>query len=116
MSTQHTPGPWRVEPREGYGFKPRVLGERAHVCEVGNAVEEDWERWDADARLIAAAPDMLEALRECVQRFASTLEEIKSLLIAHPIDEMQDDAANQADEQALDRARTAIAKATGAQP
>lgn len=62
--------------------------------------------------LEAAAPDLLAALTQCVQRFASSLDELKHLLADHPIDALQDEAANEADEEALARARAAIAKAS----
>ena len=63
-----------------------------------------------------AADEMLKALRECIVRFHSSLDELKALLAEHPIDELQDEAANEADERALERARAAIAKATSSAP
>ena len=57
--THHTPGPWAVT--EGYLWRgirapSRVI---ANVRIVGGVVENEV---DANARLIAAAPDMLTAL------------------------------------------------------
>lgn len=56
----HTPGPWTVEDAR------RVLGS----TDYGRSVMRDAEV-EANARLIAAAPDMLEALRG-VSRFMKT--------------------------------------------
>jgi hypothetical protein len=67
----HTPGPWRIEERNGmaanqYGrfnvsashySRPGVIDGRDCVVEV---------RDEANARLIAAAPDLLEALKNLV--------------------------------------------------
>lgn len=69
MST-HTRGPWTIEQatdgrRKGYirGPKSNGAGGRiavARVSEAGNGPSEQ----AANARLIAAAPDLLEALRQ----------------------------------------------------
>lgn len=90
MSEKHTPGPWRAE-------NSCVICPDGSIvtCCVRGSVDrknqaEDW----ATARLIAAAPEMLEAL----QRLMSPTETMQDAL----------DAAKQA--------RAAIAKATGDQP
>jgi hypothetical protein len=71
-TTQHTPGPWHVEkdttyrrPNDGEqtydNDSPiRIADEGGWIAELAyiNGPE------DADARLIAAAPDLLEALKE----------------------------------------------------
>jgi len=60
-TSKHTPGPWRVGPYSP-GHPPSVLAgegdEARHVAGYRTALGLD------DARLIAAAPEMLEALRE----------------------------------------------------
>lgn len=66
--TSHTPGPWKIE---GAGIKaPMIAIElkngrrvpfRVATCKDGNIAEIS-----ANARLIAAAPDLLAALKECV--------------------------------------------------
>ena len=53
MSAKHTPGPWRVGREGGVGF---------FIVPVGALVHDGYERCAADACLIAAAPELLEAL------------------------------------------------------
>ena len=92
MSTQHTKGPWRVQrqnpsPTTGEwmisGAKPGYLAE-VRDCGSGDV--------QANARLIAAAPDLLEALLRVLRDVASD-----------GLDGWED------------QARAAIAKATGEQ-
>ncbi len=66
MSTKHTPGPWN----RGYGnfiyegkFDRTVQQRLIAVCEPTNKTREDWEEVFSNASLIAAAPDMLDALK-----------------------------------------------------
>lgn len=66
MSTKHTPGPWR-EQREIQGGRViyrvyRVHGEFASPAECHPHTVPNEGVQQANARLIAAAPDMLEAL------------------------------------------------------
>jgi hypothetical protein len=62
----HTPGPWTY--REGYRGTEEYVVQRGH--EGGFVVEGlSKERAEADARLIAAAPEMLEALKGLLDRF-----------------------------------------------
>jgi len=66
MST-HTPGPWRAKltrGKHGYSDFYNVLGPQYEVCRMMGIDHED----KANARLIAAAPDLLEALRDLVAR------------------------------------------------
>ena len=62
MTTTHTPGNWSVHPVH------QTPTTRSHFAVMGNAglfVASRIEQ-EADARLIAAAPDLLEALQACV--------------------------------------------------
>jgi hypothetical protein len=72
--SKHTPGPWRVNERTGvalgmYGHNisashyssPGVTSGRDSICEVSGPHR------DANARLIAAAPEMYEALLKCAE-------------------------------------------------
>lgn len=67
--TTHTPGPWTA-----YKRKPEDMGPRDMAFHVGNAgiqhtVAEAHE--EGNARLIAAAPDLLAVLRLAHSYFAS---------------------------------------------
>ena len=108
----YTPGPWHLEKAIGTGdvdcgwhVEPEVidfryrgmvasLSDAEHIKGITKA-----ER-DANARLIAAAPDLLDALQALV--------------------DLADDADNEVDlwnyAAEFDAARAAIAKATGGQP
>ena len=93
--SQHTPGPWTAEPyRVGDSAYKIVYDADGHwlaeVFDVPNAPDTA----AADARLIAAAPELLEALRNLVG-----LAEMRGSLHEYRA--------------ALDEARAAIAKATG---
>jgi hypothetical protein len=94
METKHTPGPWTFTESVARGEH------RFYIC-AGAAPPGAKLPALADtkpnARLIAAAPDMLNALLWVVQHHAD-------------FEHMTDDAAN-----AIHAARAAIAKATGEQ-
>ena len=62
MSAAHTPGPWRVD-SDPEGIVRGVVADDCMVCAmIGWDVEyEDEEK--ANARLMASAPDLLEALQ-----------------------------------------------------
>ena len=94
MTAQHTPGPWQWYWRHedgvtncGVFHEPRS-GMAYSVCRAPQYQTE--QKWMADARLIAAAPELLEALIALHTQTNST-----ELAKAH------------------DKARSAIAKATG---
>jgi len=70
---KHTPAPWRVEGhRSGvphghiisHGINSHGDGPEGYVCDT-------WNSSDADARLIAAAPDLLEALKWIAHHYAN---------------------------------------------
>ena len=71
-SQKHTPGPWEVGCLDHAGQRI-VRGEHIEICtcwhhSVGS-IEKEME---ANARLIAAAPDMLRALETLVAFFDTT--------------------------------------------
>ncbi|EMO9523411.1 hypothetical protein RJ634_005989 [Pseudomonas aeruginosa] len=94
MSDNFTKGPWRP------GFKN--IG---HVTAENGAVIAKCERLtslvnvQANARLMAASPELLEALRELLSVYEGTVRS------AH--------CQVEADNETVDMARAAIAKATG---
>lgn len=67
--SEHTPGPWKVE-----DFDPDYVDKsikRIHIFngmfQVASAVGDDFETRQVNARLIAAAPDMLGACRSALR-------------------------------------------------
>lgn len=58
MSAQHTQGPWAVEETPNSSNQNYVV--KVGRCRVSVYTDND----EADAHLIAAAPDMLDALRD----------------------------------------------------
>ncbi|MCK5750298.1 MAG: hypothetical protein KAH44_29035 [Oricola sp.] len=107
--TKHTPGPWRVEDPFG-DYLSIVVGDEtfdwrfvAHVhtdIEKGPAPKPiGKKRMEANAYLIAAAPDMLAALKAWVAMARDALDQYG--VDAHPTELAR-----------LEQAEAAIAKAT----
>ena len=96
MPNSFTPGPWRAEFPDEISVRDADGGRIAILANLkgrlGMKGRRDTSEVEANARLIAAAPDLLEALQEMVRTFAKN----------HPL--------------AVDVARAAIARATGEQP
>jgi hypothetical protein len=91
MIAKHTPGPWSIYSITFKGYHQIAGAQGGRVCQVLPFEDE----YKANARLIAAAPDLLEALKNMCEGF-STLKD--------------------SDFPALAKARAAIAKATGEAP
>ena len=89
--SEHTPGPWSIAGRGYTIFGP---DDAVVISSFDAETEEEEERYLANARLIAAAPDLLAALEEAVR--SSEVSRMGGM----SWDEM-------------DRARAAIAKARG---
>lgn len=73
----HTPGPWRIDPAV-YPESPKIYPDNgsanfAYIARV-NAGRDEFQ---ANARLIAAAPDLLEALEKLMRKgsIATALED-----------------------------------------
>jgi hypothetical protein len=91
MNAQHTPGPWEVfKGLYGYGIKGICGGYHGDI---------DIE---ADARLIAAAPELLDALKQLTK----DAERVKEVML-------REVGIGMVDEVGLSLARAAIAKAAG---
>jgi len=59
---KHTPGPWRISPSGG--LIQQVNGGPLNcVCRGFGRDDESFPNWQANARLIAAAPELAEALK-----------------------------------------------------
>lgn len=70
---KHTPGPWKVE--DG-GFVGGPVG-YGRVCQFWNKFEEDFQNADANAQLVAAAPDLLSKVRDTLLWFRAKLDHLK---------------------------------------
>jgi hypothetical protein len=71
MTDRHTPGPWTVS-KEGY-IGAGEYGTNPVVAKVARfAGPGDHERFEADRRLIAAAPDLLRAVQCIVDTYGDT--------------------------------------------
>ena len=79
---KHTPGPWKLR-----SVGRDVLAIVAHPqhdhyeVEVSRSVTNipglaEGEEWSANARLIAAAPEMLEALEDIVEQWETTRQRV----------------------------------------
>ena len=95
--TKHTPGPWKAVGLTVCQVPP---GGREIIFGAHNTRSGDKDERQANARLIAAAPELLEALRE----FVSLMPSAEGLGGHAPIGAFQIVA---------DLARAAIAKAEG---
>lgn len=94
MTTKHTPAPWRYQP--GRDSRPPyvIRGSEGGFVVVGMTAD----RQEADAALIAAAPDLLSALEQMLAAF-----------VDDPLTHQYTSGT------AADAARYAIAKAKGEQ-
>lgn len=73
--SQHTPGPWEMAPEPHSDTKWYVTGDGVGPNELVAIVKSAPERLQANARLIAAAPELLDALTECLpdlEHYAAT--------------------------------------------
>ena len=62
--SKHTPGPWHTAGEQGV----QIRGAKDQIAKVWTMRGNEWK---ANARLIAAAPDLLEALQDMVSDHAS---------------------------------------------
>lgn len=108
MKTEHTPGPWKAE--QANGCDETAMFVTGNGCTVA-ACYGDWHdqapdsEQRANARLIAAAPELLEALKNTTAYLAVQLRNVEPGPATAPVRmEMEAD---------LRRARAAIAQAEG---
>lgn len=104
QSGQHTPGPWAIE---SGGMNRYVVEYKTGnvVSVLGYPSQRSIPEEKANARLIAAAPELLEALRQCVPGLEFALKRIRW--------EWPETWADAQENIALEIARAAIAKAEG---
>ncbi|MFJ3117860.1 hypothetical protein ACIPI6_15095 [Pseudomonas protegens] len=94
---KHTPGPWVARPVPNAG----VRGHTGYAIDFNEDQEQvvDFVYEEADARLIAGAPDLLEALQDLTDDIAERFD-------------MDSPSTNPGIKHCIDAARAAIAKAT----
>ena len=106
--SKHTPGPWNLYPNNASDWVVRKMfpdGQESHEiarCQSGMD----------NARLIAAAPDLLNELRKMYRAYVRLLENGRDRIVmlggdCDAVDKMEADDPN------LREARAAIAKAVG---
>lgn len=109
--SKHTPGPWRVGSNSVGGPTITTADKRSTIADIRtcggvHCGGPQHPETTANARLIAAAPDLLEALREMVAGDTEAIEDAERIGIPFP-DEML---------ATYNKACAAIAKATGERP
>lgn len=103
MSAQHTPGPWAYEPTSGAIYF--ADGDVDPLIASTNLEQVSVEQGDADGRLIAAAPDLYEALSALIPNNLCLTNDAWSDETIIPLDVTLGD---------LRKAAAALAKAAGA--
>lgn len=113
MTNQHTPGPWVADAPTGTGFDRQIsIRHQTEACS-GGAILTLWTlhrtptaqaTQDANARLIAAAPDLLARLEESSRILCS---------YARVVDDSGDGEQGEAIRRHIAQNRAAIAKAKG---
>lgn len=82
----HTPGPWEVRPGAGLGLHSWTIWATSEGRYIGRI--DDNDQGEANARLIAAAPDLLAACREALDLLEerSATDERAAYLAQHMAD------------------------------
>lgn len=70
----HTPGPWRIEPDDSARRPHNILGEGLTIAQTYWNEHADEDRCEANARLIAAAPELYEELLAAWRSITELLE------------------------------------------
>lgn len=79
MTQKHTPGPWKIT-EDDYGHEHWFGGAgEGQICVNGwvnggcKKYPSKWRKLQANARLIAAAPELLEALKDLLETFEAEI-------------------------------------------
>ena len=107
--SMHTPGPWIAEFGEAYRVRAQGDGGQVAIMtnlkgQFGMLGRRSGDEVAANARLIAAAPELLEALRGMMDAYADLCDDVTPSYQTYERRKARVDAA-----------RAAIAKATGEQ-
>jgi hypothetical protein len=106
-NTKNTPGPWVIDKSnpvkiQGIGPQPQI---RYPVC----SVSAFGKHWQANARLIAAAPELLDALELIANALSPNALPVNGMMVNYDHALMVREEADRC----FEIARAAIAKATG---
>jgi len=106
--TKHTPGPWKIIrlDNEVYINPDRESGEYALIARINGTHRRDSQ--EANARLIAAAPELLEALKECHTRIFNDnagLDELRDPEVTKVLNSLALEAAERAIRKAEEKTR-----------
>lgn len=108
MNAEHTPGPWRTNPDQP-GMIETESGEM-----IGDTWSKDGNRQARiNARLVAAAPELLAALDTIINAIDVWRDNLAPGSIDNTVLERVTEVLQDAHGKAIDKARAAIAKATG---
>jgi len=77
---KHTPGPWRVDP--AYRYEVLTADNRFRILLTTQGSGAYGEEWAANARLIAAAPEMRALLEVAAHPHAPGLAQLAQQLLA----------------------------------
>ena len=69
--SKHTPGPWRIDRGSKTGTARGISASARNIVNFNGLAKPMSNETEANARLIAAAPDLLDALRyvlDCIER------------------------------------------------
>ncbi len=120
MKYQHTPGPWAIE---RFYTEDQIMGEMVILCSNGRSIAKTNHSLIsknlppaeilANARLIAAAPDLLTALKEVLATGFNGGNNVRLCMLAASQKELSPESIYKAhlSEMAVLAARAAIAKA-----
>lgn len=102
--SKHTPGPWFIEQTTVYALNKERIQVNRFTASIDRGWGDDGKRIEqqeveANAKLIAAAPELLEALQDLADDIAERFD-------------MDSPSTNPGIKHCIDAARAAIAKAT----
>ena len=113
--TAHTPGPWRAGASTFYRGLDGPMTMRVYTDHPPTEFEVTGDNITANACLIAAAPDLLDALKDAVAHLEEDAEkDARDLATAFGVTDWRKVAPHTAE--IVSRARSAIARATGETP
>ena len=93
---KHTPGPWRLEIDDDDYC---IMSGNNHLIAIIEGMVGEYDKDEHDARLIAAAPSLLEALRKIVGLRPLSIDKVALLVTGSEIQKVANAAIAQAEAQ-----------------